>query len=121
MAGDADVTISMTWAQWKFVDGTLDNTGSMAAVDLDTEVADRTVAIRRIGWAATDHIDKSSLDRGEWPPPEALHSETITVAMSQDDWRFVLGELDRWSRDQESDTEMSDAIVGLIDGTLPSA
>lgn len=98
MAGDDTVTISMTWAQWKFIDATIDNTGSMAAVDIDTEVADRTVAIRRIGWAATEHIDKPSMDRGEWPPPDALHSEPVTVAMPRGHWRFVLGELDRWSR-----------------------
>lgn len=120
MAGDGTVAISMTWAQWKFIDATVDNTGSMAAVDLDSEVVDRTVAIRRIGGEATEQIDKPSMDRGEWPPPEALHSESVTVAISRDDWRFVLGELNHWSQVGESDTETNDRLVGLIEGALAS-
>lgn len=110
----------MSWAQWKFIDATIDNTGSMAAVDLETEVSDRTAAIRRIGWEATEHVDKPSMDRGEWPPPEALHSEPVTVAISRDDWQFVLDELDRWSRVGEPNTEMNDALGALIEGALAS-
>lgn len=120
MAGDNTVGISMTWAQWKFIDATIDNTGSMAAVDLDSDVADRTIAIRRIGWAATEKVDKPSMDRGEWPPPEALHSEPVTVAISRDDWQFVLDELDRWSQVGESNTEMNDALRALIEVVLTS-
>ena len=39
MAGADTVAISMTWTQWKWIDGTIDNTGSVAAEDLDVEVA----------------------------------------------------------------------------------
>lgn len=120
VAGDDTVGISMTWAQWKFIDATLDNTGSMAAVDLDTAVADRTVAIRCVGWAATEHVDKPSTDRGEWPPLEALHSEPVSVAISRNDWRFVLDELDRWSQVAEPDTGMNDALGALIEMALAS-
>ncbi len=120
MAAADTVAISMTWTQWKLNDGTIDNTGSMAAEDLDMEVADRTVAIRRIGWEATEHIDKPSVDRGEWPPPDALHSEPVTVSLSRDDWWFVLQELDRWSRVGESDLEMHDRLTGLIEEALLS-
>lgn len=120
MAVGDTVEISMTWTQWKWIDATIDNTGRMAAEDLDTEVADRTVAIRRIGWGATEHIDKPSMDRGEWPPPEMFHSEPVTVSLSRDDWRFVLQELDRWSRVGESDTEMHEGLNGMIEGALAS-
>ena len=120
MAAADTVEISMTWAQWKWIDATIDNTGRMAAEDLDTEVADRTVSIRRIGWGATEHIDRPSMDRGEWPPPETLHSEAVTVSLSGDDWRFVLRELDHWSRVGESDTEMHEVLSGLIEAALAS-
>lgn len=112
MATD-DIPISMMWTQWKVVDATMDNTGSIAAVDGETRVSGRTSAIRAAGWEATGHIDRPYMDRGEWPPPAALHSEPVTISLSTEDWVFVLEELSRWSEvgGEESDDERAVALL----------
>jgi hypothetical protein len=117
----SDVAIQMTWAQWKVIDATMDNTGSIAAVDLEPEVVDRTSSIRRIGWEATQHIDRPYMDRGEWPPPESVHEEPVTVTLSRDEWRFVLKQLHRWAevggRESEGDTALADLVHGSLESS----
>ncbi len=115
-----DVAIPMTWDQWKFIDATMDNTRSIAAEDLLTEVVDRTSAIRRVGWEATHHIDGPYMDRGEWPPPESVHAEPVTVTLSRDDWRFVLEELRGWSEVADGESEEDWALAELINSSLES-
>lgn len=96
----------------------MDYTGSMAAVDLGTEIADRTSAIRQAGWEATGHIDLPYMDRGEWPPPETVHSESVTVTLSREDWGFVLDELGRWSEVSNGETEEDRTLLLLINAAL---
>lgn len=115
------MSISMSWAQWKVIDGTMDNAGSIAAVDLDTQVVDRTSAIRATGWEATGHIDRPYMERGEWPPPPEVHSEPVTVSLSTTDWEFVLDELSRWSQVGGQESEGDRAIVRLINAALHPA
>jgi len=117
MATD-NMPISMTWAQWKMIDATMDNTASIASVDGNAEVADRASAIRAAGWAETGHIDRPYMDRGEWPPPAAVHSEPVAVPLSTDDWAFVLDELRRWSEVGGEPSDDDRTIVLLITAAL---
>lgn len=108
----------MTWAQWKVVDATMDNTGSIAVENGEAQLADRTSAIRAVGWEATGHIDRPCMDRGEWPPPAAVHSEAVTLSLSTQDWEFVLNELSRWSEVGEEESDGERAIMQLINQAL---
>lgn len=90
--GDDETTIliSIECRLWLTVDGTLDNSVAIAAVDGDEETVERGRRVRHAGWAAMRSAPETNAIG--WPPPEY----SLPVRASRSDWRFVIAQLARW-------------------------
>ncbi|MCO4237651.1 hypothetical protein [Pseudarthrobacter raffinosi] len=88
------LALTMSVEDWLFIDGTIDNTVAIAAVDGAETVVGQGHAIRAAGWAATRAHPRNKDGWGGWPPTD----DEITVALPPPAWRFVVDELYRWER-----------------------
>ncbi|HEV2070759.1 MAG TPA: hypothetical protein VGR26_13280 [Acidimicrobiales bacterium] len=89
-------------------------------MDLFTEWLTTPLRYEGLAWKATHHIDSPYMDRGEWPPPESVHAEPVTITLSRDDWQFVLDELRGWSEVGDGESEEYRALAQLTNGSLQS-
>ena len=95
---------------WWLVDGCVDNTMSVDAVDL---VADSLLAgacVRDAGWrASSDFV--GNRDQYGWPTAEQL----LRIVLRREHWKWVIDQLRRWDKYSE---ESYDEVLALIEGAL---
>ncbi|MBO9555982.1 hypothetical protein [Cellulomonas sp.] len=104
-----EVTLSVR--DWKLIDGTIDNSVALAAVDGDDERSGSGTRVRQAGWAAArSHPDVAAGSMG-WP----LDGASLTVRLPAADWSFVLAEIARWAEVEErlGDVEERDESLRL--------
>lgn len=93
--GNPDLlALIMLVEDWLFIDGTIDNTVAIAAVDGPDSAVEQGHSIREAGWAATRAHPRNKDGWGGWPPID----DEITVALPPAAWRFVVQELYRWEQ-----------------------
>jgi len=74
--------LTLTVADWQFIDGTMDNVGAIAIIDAPA-TADIADFIRNEGWTQILGTEPDKLD---WPE----ESKLVTVALTRTLWEFIL-------------------------------
>ena len=101
---DIPVEVSLGVEDWQWLDATIDNTGSIAAVDGDDRAVEQGRQIRAAVWEAARVHPRSMDGWSGWPPVD----DELTVSLPAAAWRFAIQELRRWdqvSRDTGSGSE----------------
>jgi hypothetical protein len=77
------ISVQLSARLWAVVDGTVDNAVSTANITGNQDTVRIGQAIRQTGWDQVPWVDS------EWPPRD----QVITIALSSEQWRFVLYKL----------------------------
>ena len=103
--------VTMPVGDWLLIDGTVDNSVSIAAVDGDEVCVAMGHRVRAAGWAASAAHPRAGDGPSGWPPLDA----DITIGLPVADWRFVVVELAEGAVVSEStgDLEERDDSVRL--------
>ncbi len=102
------LTIEIPVRLWQRVDGCVDNSMAIDAVDGVIETAIAGSCVRDAGWRASAAYE-GDRDPYGWPPRE--HRLAITLRLSH--WEWVLSQLDRWEP-YVTDGAVHDADVRAI-------
>ncbi|WP_028045245.1 hypothetical protein [Cellulomonas sp. URHE0023] len=94
---DALHAVSLPVGDWLLIDSTMDNTVSVAAVDLEDTVVATGHHVREVGWAAAAAHPRKGEGSAGWPPEDAA----LTISLPMTHWSFVLAELARWALVEE--------------------
>lgn len=103
------IVIRMRVEDWQIIDGTIDNTVALAAVDGDNRSVENGQNVRQAGWDAARIHPRVEDGWGGWPPQE----DEISIVLPLAEWRFVVGELHRW--------EMVDDSAEIRDTGMPES
>lgn len=109
------LTIEIPVRLWQRVDGCVDNSMAVDAVDGITETVIAGSCIRDAGWRASA-ASEAQRDSYGWPPRE--HLLVITLRLAH--WEWVLSQLDRWEP-YATDGMQDDAEVRAIISTALTA
>lgn len=96
------VTIELRVEDWHRIDGSLDNSANVDRIagGLDgAAIDDRCLRIREVGWQASRQHAEAGRGAVGWPPSGA----TLAIALTRDDWRFVLAQIERWGSWERDD------------------
>ena len=103
------IVIAMRVEDWQIIDGTIDNTVAMAAVDGDNPSVENGQNVRQAGWDAARVHPRVEAGWGDWPP----QGDEISIVLPLAAWRFVVGELHRW--------DLVDDSVEIRDPSMPES
>src|SRR5579885_1676374 len=111
-AGDSRVEIVMPLADWFFIDAVMDNAAQSSIETQDPDATRRPRAIREAGWAVTQPLTDQFVKARQWPPPDAVMSQGVTIALSPSDWNFIVDGLRRSSEIADRVGHHDDAARG---------
>jgi hypothetical protein len=90
-------SLSFPVSAWRIIDAVIDNSMSMDSVDGEVTTLMSGAVVRDAGWRASFHQRGDGSSEG----PRGGDAE-ITVELSIAHWEFVMQELDRWHRVDDS-------------------
>jgi hypothetical protein len=90
--------VELPVAHWLVIDAVLDNEAAVEARTGDEgRVVELAHGIREAGWAALPDWPQDEDALAAWPRP----GRTVTMALTDPQWRLVLDALDRWADEPE--------------------
>ena len=93
MSNSFEAAVRLPTRLWQIIDGTIDNTVSIAAEAGDDDLVADGTRIREAGWRQICGWTSYGAESRGWPPA----AELVTVTLPQTAWELVLAELDRWN------------------------
>src|SRR4051812_43307824 len=122
----ADVSVTMTLADWHLIDGGMDNIGELNrehwSTASDAEKAARADEIRRRGWKVSAPLEQPLVDAGVWPPDSTTFDRRVTITLDETDWELIASDLRSDSTPSSStgaaDPQSADRLADLIDAAL---
>ena len=86
------LTVDITVREWQLVDGAVDNSMAVDAVDGVAKTLMVGACVRDAGWRASATY-AGDRDEYGWPPLEHL----LPLTLRRAHWTWVLAQLDRWA------------------------
>lgn len=88
----------MTVKDWPLIDATIDNTVAIASQEGHTATAASGYSMREIGWEASRSHPRAGQGPVGWPSED----EELTLDLPAESWHFVVDQLRRWGKVEES-------------------